>query len=217
MFATQFLLLFPRNIVLRLVMTFLHAGYNSKINLSPKDMLEISQEISRDFTPYFFSGASVSAGSIRLTPKELLDIGQEISRDFAPTPTYNALKLMLLPVDPGHLYAYWHLGDSRPDGSQLTLRVYPQDNPQKTADDAVSWFDVALDSPNTQQQVTIPDQVDGVAYSAAIGKSDADNSFAAIVHSNGIHVPQGSRAGHQAPKNSTVCLGKHASGQGINH
>ncbi len=198
-------------------MTFLHAGYNSKINLSPKDMLEISQEISRDFTPCFFSEPSVSDGTIRLTPKELLDIGQEICRDFAPTPAYNAPKLMLLPVDPGHLYAYWHLGDSRPDNGQLTLRVYPQDNPQKTEDEAVSWFDVALDSPNTQQQVPIPDQVYGVAYSAAIGKSDADNSFAAIVHSNGIHVPQGLRAGRQDPKNSTVCPGKHASGQGTNH
>ena len=80
-------------------MTFLHSGHNSKINLSAKQMLEISQEISRDFTPCFSNPVQELDGKIRLSPRELLDIGEEIGRSFAPTPSYNTPELMLLPVD----------------------------------------------------------------------------------------------------------------------
>ena len=96
-----------------MVMTFLHSGYNSKINLSAREVLEISQEISRNFTPCFSSGMPELVEKIRLSPKELLDIGDEIGRSFAPKASYNIPEVILLPVDPGHLYAYWNLGENR--------------------------------------------------------------------------------------------------------
>lgn len=201
-------------------MTFLHPEHNSTINLSAKEMLEISQEISRDFTPYFSSQASASTETTRLTPRELLDIGEEISYSFAPTPLRNTPELMLLPVDPEHLYAYWHLGENAEDiassdKDRFTLRIYSQPKQQRPDNEAPSWFDVALDSPKTQQQVYLPRQLDDITYSAAIGKRDTENRFTAFAYSNSIQTPQSpKKAQHHTPKNRPHCPTKNASGQG---
>jgi hypothetical protein len=204
-------------------MTFLHSGYNSKFNLSAKDLLEISQEISRHFTPCYSSGMPELVEKIRLSPTELLDIGDEIGRSFAPTAFYNIPEVVLLPVDPGHLYAYWNLGENReisaPDDehkNQLTLRIYSQPEEEKAATETAAWFDIAIDSPNTRQQVSLPGPVEETAYSAAIGKYCEDDGFIAFAHSNIIHAPHGGAAWHQQDHdNSTFGLSKNASGQGI--
>ena len=204
-------------------MAFLHSGYNSKINLSARDMLEISREINRNFTPRFSNPMPELAENIRLTPRELLDIGEEIGRDFAPKLVCNAPELMLLPVDPGHLYAYWNLGENRKisspandDNGQLTLRIYSQPEEESAASETVSWFDVAIDSPMTHQQVSLPSPVDETAYSAAIGKYGADDGFIEFVHSNIIHTPQGGASWHQDHDDTASCTSKNASGLGIN-
>lgn len=201
-------------------MAFLHSGYNSKINLSAREMLEISQEINRNFTPCFSNPMPELAENIRLTPRELLDIGEEISRDFAPKLVCNAPELMLLPVDPGHLYAYWNLGENReissPANGQLTLRIYSQSDEESAASETVSWFDVAIDSPLTHQQVSLPSPVDETAYSAAIGKCGADDSFIEFAHSNIIHSPHGGASWHQDHDDIAYCISKNASGLGIN-
>jgi hypothetical protein len=199
-------------------MTLLHSGHNSKINLSAKEMLEISQEITRNFTPCFSSRMPDLVEKVRLSPKELLDISEEIGRDFAPKPSsHNAPELMLLPVDPGHLHAYWSLDvrteKAAPDHEeQLTLRIYSQPDEQK-ADTAVSaWFDIAIDNAIAHQQIALPATVDDTAYSAAIGKSCADDSFIEFIHSNIVHAPHGQTAWHY---DATHCLGNKASGRGI--
>jgi hypothetical protein len=203
-------------------MTFLHSGYNSKINLSAKQMLEISQEISRNFTPCFSSQMPPRVEKIRLTPRELLDIGEEIRRNFAPKASCKTPELMLLPVDPRHLFVYWNLGKKReiatPDNDckdQLTLRIYSQPDEQSVAGNAAHWFDVAVDSPKTSQQVSLPDSVNETVYSAAIGLCRADDSFIEFAHSNIIHAPCGSTEWHQGHENLIFCLSNNASGQGI--
>jgi hypothetical protein len=200
-------------------MTFLHSGHNSKINLSAKEMLEISQEISRNFTPCFSIPVPELAEKIRLSPSELLNIGDEIARDFAPKPSCNTPELMLLPVDPGHFYAYWNLGKNREifmpeyDGKeQFTLRIYSQPDERKTDAETPSWFDVAIDGPNTHQQVDLPSPVDETAYSASIGQCGADDSFIEFAHSNTIYAHGGQPTWHQ---DFTYCQSKNTSGLGI--
>lgn len=205
-------------------MTFLHSGYNSKIDLSAKEMLEISQEISRDFSPYFSSQMPKLVKKTKFSARELLDISEEIRRDFAPKAFSNTPELMLLPVDPGHLYAYWHLGENRksftPENNckdQLTLRIYSQPDEERTGTttETAPWFDVAIDSPKTQQQVSLPRSIDETAYSAAIGTCCADDSFIAFAHSTIVHAFHGRRARRQEQENAPYCLSKNASGQGI--
>lgn len=191
-------------------MTFLYSEYNSKINLSRHEMLEISQEISQDFTPCFsppISGLLVKSG---LTPTELLVIGEEIRRDFAPKVSVNSPELMLLPVDPQHLYAYWSLDDnSRPvSDNELTLRIYSQAEPQAV----IHWFDLAIDNLKTSQQISLPN-FEETTYSAAIGKYYSTDEFIVFAHSNTIDSPHGQ---HQEPKKMhTNDLSKNASGLGI--
>jgi hypothetical protein len=203
-------------------MTFLHSGHNSKIILSANEMLEISQEISRDFTPCFSSRVPEFTEDIWLSPRELLDIGEEISRDFAPKPYGNVPELMLLPVDPDHLYAYWNLGvlpesptfDSY-HKDQLTLRIYLQSDQDRAIDKTASWFDVAVDSSKPRQQVSVPDSTYEAAYSAAIGKYLVDDNFVAFAHSNTINAHYGQTGRHQDFESFTYCLSKNTSGQGI--
>jgi hypothetical protein len=199
-------------------MTLLHSGHNSKINLSAKEMLEISQEITRNFAPCFSSRMPELVEKVRLSPKELLDISEEIGRDFAPKPSsYNVPELTLLPVDPGHLHAYWHLQESAEksvsdNDEQLTLRVYSQPDEQNADAEATVWFDIAIDSSTANQQVALPAAIDDTAYSAAIGKCRADDSFIEFVHSNVVHAPHGQTAWRY---DATYCQGNSASGRGI--
>ncbi len=199
-------------------MTLLHSGYNPKINLSAKEMLEISQEINRDFSPCFSSRMPKVVEKIRFSAKELLDIGEEIGRNFAPKVSHKMPGLMLLPVDPGHLHVYWNLGEkkkiARPvnkSKDQLTLRIYSRPEKKKAATETAIWFDVAIDSPTTHQQVALPGPADDTVYSAAIGQRCADDSFIVFAYSNMTHTPRG----HQDLENFTYCLSKTASGQGI--
>ncbi|WP_333873582.1 DUF4912 domain-containing protein [Methylobacter sp.] len=203
-------------------MTFLHSGYNSKINLSAQEILEISQEISRDFTPCFSSGTPELVEKIRLSSKELFDISEEIGRDYASKVSCTIPEVTLLPVDPRHIYAYWNIGENRetatPDNEhkdQLTLRIYAQPDEEKVATETVSWFDIAIDRPEARQQVSLPDPVDETAYSAAIGKYCADDNFIVFAHSNIIHAPHGGTAWYQDHQKSTHCPSKNASGQGV--
>jgi len=202
-------------------MAFLHSEYNFKINLSAKEMLEISRQISREFSPCFSSGAPELVEKIRLSSKELFDISEEIGRDYAPKVSFNSPEVTLLPVDPGHLYAYWNVGEHRevsmPDNARqdpLTLRIYSKPDEETVANEIPSWFDIAIDSSETRQQVTLPNPVDETAYSAAIGRHSLDDSFIVFAHSNVIHAPHGAAMWHQKHENATYCTSKNASGQG---
>lgn len=173
-------------------------------------MLEISQEISQAFTPYFSHPIPVLLEKSGLTATELLVIGEEIRRDFAPKVSVNSPELMLLPVDPQHLYAYWNFEEnSRPTSDhELTLRIYSQAEQQT----AIHWFDVAIDNLKTSQQISLP-SFEETTYSAAIGKYYSADSFIAFAHSNSIDSAHGQ---HQQPKKiNTNGLSKNASGLGI--
>ncbi len=179
-------------------MTFLHSINNSQINLSPKELLEISQEISREFAPSALIDSPEPVSKIKLSTKEMFEIGEEIRHEFVPRASNNAQELVLLPVDPEHLYAYWNLGDDIPDatpkadsGNQLALRIYSQENKNSGAFKTKSWFDVAIDSTQAQQSVYLSMRTHETAYRASIGKRFPDNSLAPLACSNITHVPPG--------------------------
>lgn len=135
---------------------------------------------------------------IRLSQLELLEISQRISREFSPSARSAFPELVLLPVDPLHIYAYWNLGgnniDSKPKdyvNYQLILRIYYQPSQDSGIYSTKQWFDVPVNRIKRQQKVPVPN--DHVFYSAVIGKQYIDDSFAAYAYSNIIHVPRGGR------------------------
>jgi hypothetical protein len=200
-------------------MTFSHSRYNPQIKLSPEEMLDISQEINREFAPDFsikkpepssqpkFSSEETKLSpeelklppeKIKLSPEEMLDISEEIRLNFAPKASDNTQELVLLPVDPDHLYAYWNLGDdklnTRPkndSGDQLTLRIYSEANKNTEVTKTKPWFDVAIDSTKAQQSVFLSMRDHETAYRATIGKRSPDNSLAPVAYSNITQVPLG--------------------------
>ncbi len=137
---------------------------------------------------------------ITLSQQELLEISQKISREFSPVADSAFPELVLLPVDPFHLYAYWNLGENFINNSktndnrnlQLTLRIYSRPHESPGFYNTKQWFDVSVNRIQHQQKIRLP--LDQTFYSAVIGKHFPDNSFAAHAYSNIIHVPRSGMA-----------------------
>jgi hypothetical protein len=221
------------------MMKLSYSRYSPQIRLSPEEMLEISQEINREFAPGFSTPIPSPAHQHKLSPKEMLEISEEISLDFAPRASNNTQELVLLPVDPDHLYVYWNLDDDKLNSThkndaenQLTLRIYSE--PDKNTDTlkTKSYFDVAIDGAQAQQQVSIPMRAHETTYCATIGKRHQDNSLAPLACSNITHVPLGKVTPNQikesqiafkpmpqpiaASREITLYRNNSASGQGNN-
>lgn len=191
-------------------MTFLQSRYNFQIKLSPKELLEISDQVSRGFAPIFSTCIPCLEPTIKLSPQEMLDISEVISREFAPR-VLDAPELMLLPIDPDHVYAYWNLGGHNAGtvtngdaGTQLTLRIYSEpgisaavsltpghDMAEQPRLGMSAWFDIEVRGSRAQQTIFLPMHADEATFSAVIGKRNPDNSLAASTYSNIIHVPRG--------------------------
>jgi len=222
-----------------LVMTFSHSRYNPQIKLSPEEMLEISLEINQEFAPEFSGGISNPDDQHKLSPEEMFEISEEIRKDFAPRASSNTQELVLLPVDPDHVYAYWNLGDDKLDttqkndsGNQLTLRIYSVTHENNAITNTKSWFDVAIDSAQAQQKISLPMRAHETDYSATIGNRYQDNSLAAFAYSNITHVPPGKAMpdkfkeseivfepisqGFTGNRETSIYTNKSASGQGNN-
>jgi len=138
-------------------------------------------------------------------------------------------ELILFPVDPYHLHAYWHVDEhiaatESKEGLQepLTLRVYAQasasTDTKKAAPD--SWFDLPIEGFQRQQKVSLPTTLAETVYSAAIGKCHADNSFAVLAYSNitpparGGTEPYGYWENRTVSRAQALSVRKNASGLG---
>ena len=158
---------------------------------------------------------------IKLSQEEILDISKEINREFPLNDPSSSPELVILPVDPYHLYAYWNLGinlnaywnvgKSSQNPTQeddldnhLTLRIYSQPSHGTDPDKTKIWFDVPIYGSQTQLQVPLPSYE--TAYSAAIGKRYADNRFVVFAYSRIINVPTGRRAPYQPRKDIKISM-----------
>ncbi|MGR9087432.1 MAG: DUF4912 domain-containing protein [Gammaproteobacteria bacterium] len=131
-----------------------------------------------------------------LTPRELLEISEDISSRYPPLARTATPELLLLPVDPDHLYACWDLGEykksmesQQPSANGLTLRIYWLPDESTAASGSNVWFDVDVHEASSRQKVRLP--LDDSAYSAALGRVNADQSFDAYAQSNIVRVPPG--------------------------
>lgn len=179
----------------------------SKPMLSSQEILEISQEISRSYSPVAKAKlAQPTAPEFRLSPTEMLQISEEISRKYALQTFADSPQLVLLPVDPHHLYAYWspdqdkRISLSKDESNEIVLRIYPQPHENTKNPPTQSWFDVVIDNSQTQQKVPLPAQANANAYSATIGKRYPDDRIAAFSTSKVVHVPRSSRASYHCSK-----------------
>ncbi len=130
----------------------------------------------------------------KLPQLDLLDISEEITQAYAPHKTQHQPELVLMPVDPTNLYAYWKLKTSETENNishaarQLALRVYTLPELSEHTGKLQLSFDINVHGLQNQQKIPLP--VAASAYSAIIGEINADNSFSALATSEIIHVPR---------------------------
>jgi len=195
-----------------MLMTLEDVVPRSPIELTRDEMLTISAEISLKFSPDKTSLAAVDywpPANVNIPPpaaalaeppqiggfsqRELQTIGLDISRRFAPKAANSVPELLLLPVDPHHLYAYWNTGaaplapDQKNVQPPLTLRIYWRPDAAAEITRSNIWFDIPADSPTNRKKVRLP--IDDTSYSAALGKVNPDHSLDVLAHSNRVHVP----------------------------
>lgn len=130
----------------------------------------------------------------KLSQQDLLDISKDIIQAYAPHDTCYQPELVLMPVDPTNLYAYWKLKDSNTDDAiksvdkQLVLKIYSIPEMSELSNDLQLSFEIKVDGFQNQQKVHLP--VAATAYSAVIGEINTDDSFSALATANTIHVPR---------------------------
>jgi hypothetical protein len=127
---------------------------------------------------------------LKLSQQDLLDISKEITQAYAPDDSHMQSELVLMPVDPVTLHAYWNIKNNTISnlGAQLIMRVYSDPTLSEHPSSLKVSFDIKLSSFQGQQTVSVP--IAATAYSAVIGEINTDNSFSALVTSEIIHVPR---------------------------
>jgi hypothetical protein len=131
---------------------------------------------------------------LKLSQQDLIDISEEITQAYAPDNSYVQSELVLMPVDPVTLHAYWNIQNNSTSATdtELILRVYSEPTLSEHSSHLRLSFDIKLSSFQGQQTVAAP--IAATAYSAVIGTINADSSFSVLATSEIIHVPRESPA-----------------------
>ena len=179
-----------------LLYTFLN---NLQTPLSRKELFEISDEISKGFTPVKPVKTTDLLDDSMLSRQELLEVSQNISRYFSPGISSNSQRLVVLSIDPQHLYVYWSL-DEKQDfrlsqsmiNKKMVLRVYSQIKGKRVPAPANPIIEIAIDDFHSRQKIFLPAPVTATpaVYSASIGRTTADDGFVSLIDSNTTHVDQ---------------------------
>lgn len=129
-----------------------------------------------------------------LSRQDLLDISEDITQTHAPRAIHQQSELVIMPVDPVNLYAYWNLEGSEVDENiirddrQFALRICSLPELSEYSANIKLRFDVSVQGLQNRQRIQLPAAAS--AYSAVIGEVTADCGFRALASSDTIHVPR---------------------------
>jgi hypothetical protein len=144
-------------------MRYWHSRHNPKLALSSQEIQHISQTISHTYHPLQFSQAE--------------------PLNFPP--------LIILPIDPYHLHAYWRIAGVTPllqaKNNPLILRLFWQLDWADTQEHQRPWFDAGEVSSYANAKIQLP--VAGAIYTAAIGQCDSNGDFIVYVRSPPVSMP----------------------------
>ena len=146
-------------------------------------------ETTYDSVKRFTSSKSVTPA---LSRQELLEVSQNISLYFAPRISSNNKKLVLLSIDPQHLYAYWNFDDDEsqnktPSSSNTSdnkmLRIYSQE----VRGDVVKskpLVEFKIQGSQAKQLISLPIINRKETYFAKIGELNSSKNFIPLIISN---------------------------------
>ncbi len=141
------------------------------------------------------------------SPQAMKAISDDIAQKYAPTHASRITEIVILPVDPYHLHAYWALDDAKisllDDGKagELILRVHWLPEGERGTTASKLWFDIPVAPLPKRKQVTLP--MDATWYVAEIGLRDGHHQFKPFACSNVIHVPRARMAATSAQETAT--------------
>ncbi len=172
---------------------------NFQTPLSRKDMFEISNDISRDYSPVQPVEQRSPSKSTTLSKQDLLEVSQNISLYYGPTITSTVNKLVILPVDPKHIYAYWSLVDKKDFTlsknilhKELVLRVYSERIGEEETVNHKPVVELPVQELQSSQRISLPTSQRARVVSAAIGQNVKKNSFLPVINSSHTYTFQGS-------------------------
>lgn len=120
--------------------------------------------------------------------EDMLTISQEIYDNFVADNTLSTPELVILPIDPLHLHAYWSVHKhSTNDSDKLVLRTFWHPNGSENIEQSKLWFDHVLDYHQGQMNIQLP--VDGTRYSAVLGNRSRQHKLEVLLRSNIISIP----------------------------
>lgn len=136
---------------------------------------------------------------LTFSPEQLRQVSQVIAEEFSPCGSDAAApELVLMPVDPYHLHAYWHIDaddtpavwkQRQPSGkNDLRLRIYCRHEAQSGQATGEPWFDVAVGTEKNWCDVRLP--LDNLRCRAALGTKSDSRPFTPLLFSNEIHAPK---------------------------
>jgi hypothetical protein len=126
-----------------------------------------------------------------LSRKELLEVSENISRYYAPKISSSAQNLVLLAIDPNHLYAYWNLVENQPDtisrylsNNEWVLRIKEQHQKYPTNTKEKSVAEIKINKLHSGREIKLPTVKKGMTYSASIGRVVEKDGFDPLLKSN---------------------------------
>ena len=163
-------------------MDFRHSSENKfQKQLSSKEMLLINKEISLLFSPYISKNVSSSNNALEMAPQELLEVSQNISLYYSPKISSQSKKLVILPIDPQHVFVYWDLADTQDANlsqklinNEIKLRVYSQSN---GIDKEEPVIEIPIHAVQAQERIALPLVNNKAVFSAIVGKSTEEIDF----------------------------------------
>lgn len=162
---------------------------------SGKKVIAVNNEMFKGFSTIF--PVELTTG-IKLSREELLEVSQNISRYYAPKISHASRNIVVLPIDPQHLFVYWNLGDEQAKAitsnevdNELRLRVYSQSRQSRNNFKTKLFHDFAINPSRSSQTIKLPKPESEMIYSASIGTKVLDNDFIPLLICNYIPTLEG--------------------------
>lgn len=157
--------------------------------------IDISNDKSRDYAPVLFVELPNPGKSNQLSKKDLLEVSQNISLYYAPKISSGFKKIVVLPIDPEHIYVYWNLGDAQDialsqhiSNKELSLRIYSESVEKKESVSLKPVIEFDINALQTGKKISLPTTVqNSTVFSVCIGQADSNNTFIPLMISS--HTP----------------------------
>ena len=138
----------------------------------------------------------------KLSQQDLRDISESINQTYAPEEALLLPELVLMPVDPTSLYAYWGLNTENElnlSDEKLILRIFSVPELSEQQNHTQLSFDMTVSGLRNQQKILIP--LAATAYSASIGVLNVDESISILATAEPILIPRASPVEQQTKPN----------------